>query len=122
MKRILNIITILILGVNSISGLILTSYGTFNWICADVTIIIGYFSHYRLNSSKASDGMKISLNFILALFSISSFCLAVAMPPFIKDNLVFVFLVLSISVQLTIAILPSYLISISKPIKQNNKP
>lgn len=113
MKSILRTISIVFLVINTVAGLVLSSYNAFNWISSDIAILIGLVFRLILNSSNASDGMKISFNFILTFFTITSFLLAVLMPPVIKDNLIFIFLMISISIQILIAIIPKYLTSIS---------
>ncbi len=113
MKKILTIVAIVILIINSISGLVLSSYSLFNWLCADVAIILGLVFHLVLNKSSASDGMKISFNLIISFFTIISFLLAVVMPSNIKNNLIFIFLIISISIQILIGIIPKYFTALS---------
>jgi hypothetical protein len=108
MKKIFTLIAIVILLVNTLTGLILTSYSLMNWLMADFAIILGLFCRLILNRSSASDGMKISFNFILSFFTLISFILAVLMPDKLKDNLILIFLIISIAIQGLIGVVPRY--------------
>jgi hypothetical protein len=50
---------------------------------------------------------------------LASFILAIIMPSNLKDNLVFIFLILSISMQILIALIPKYFTAISCSNNQN---
>lgn len=113
MKNIFTIISIVLFAINSIAGLVLSSYSSFNWISADIAITLSMILRQILNSSSASHGMKIGSNFILTFFALTSFVLAVVMPAYIQDNFIFILCLVSVSIQLLIAIVPKYFTSIS---------
>jgi hypothetical protein len=108
MKNIFAVISIIFILINSLVGLLFSSYDEFNWIFADLCIIISLVFRWILNQSDASDGMKISFNFILSFFSLLSLVLAIVMPAHAKDNLILVLLIISMSFQFLIAIIPKY--------------
>ena len=114
MRRIFIYTAIVFLLINTAAGILLSSYDSFNWVLADITIVFSVLLRMVFNKSSASDGMKISFNFILSFFEFCSFILAVIMNPYFIDNLLFICFLVVISIQLLIVILPKNFTKISK--------
>jgi hypothetical protein len=58
--------------------------------------------------------MKISFSIIMLFFIFISFILAVILPSNLKNNFILISLILSISIQILIAIIPKYFTAISR--------
>ena len=86
MKTIIIILYSIAILINSISGLILTGYNLINWLTVDLVLILNYIFSIIIIKSKASDGMKIGINFINTFILILLFFLIVRMPHNISDN------------------------------------
>lgn len=109
MKKILITIFIALLVLNTLTGLVISYYKPFNWMISNFIIMLSVSFVYLLNKSSTSDGMKIGFISILSFFSVTSFLLAVILPPYIEDNLILICLLLSVSIQLLTLIIPKYL-------------
>jgi hypothetical protein len=97
MSKITIYIGSLLIAVNTIIGLLISNYSTFNWLAVDAILIINTILLSRLSSEKMSDGYKISLSFIYPFLSIVSIVLAVLSPDKFKDNyylIGFIFIIL----------------------------
>ncbi len=114
MRKIFIYIAIVFLIINTAAGILLNSYDSFNWILADIIIVFSVLLRIVFNKSSASDGMKVSINFVFVFFELISFILAVFMPPYFMDNLFFICFIISFSIQAFILIIPKYFTSISK--------
>jgi hypothetical protein len=63
--------------------------------------------------------MKISAIFIFSFFSLTSFILAIVSAPKIKDNLILILLFISVTIQISIAVIPKYFILTSQSSNKN---
>ncbi|MFM7637131.1 MAG: hypothetical protein ACKO5W_04615 [Crocinitomicaceae bacterium] len=94
-NNILFIGAILIL-LNTLLGLIVTSYPNFNMIFADISILLSTGILYFLFQSSAADGFKIGVGFIGVLSGIGRFLCAVFSSVQLENNLgliIFLFLI-----------------------------
>ena len=98
MKKIVTIIHILFILLNTLSGLIISSYNYINWLSADVYILITYFLNIILINSNSSDGMKIGVSYANVLIFLITIFFIIKMPLKIEDNyyLVTIFFLLAI--------------------------
>ena len=82
---------------NSMVGLILSSYDIFNWVVNDIVIIFNTVLLFYLSISKVKDGFKFGISFLIILFSIAQFVLGLFLDNSLNDNWLLIFtLVISV--------------------------
>ena len=82
---------------NSMVGLILSSYDIFNWVVNDIVIIFNTVLLFYLSISKVKDGFKFGISFLIVLFSIAQFVLGLFLDNSLNDNWLLIFtLVISV--------------------------
>ena len=84
-KMILNL-GFLLLFLNTIVGLMLSNYSTFNWIAADAVILINLLLTYEVSKSNRRDGFKISLTIFYSFLTLVMIILAIISPNRLNDN------------------------------------
>ena len=116
-KIILSIGSLLII-VNTIIGLLLSKYLSFNWISVDIVLIINTILLYKVSTSKIiSNGFKISLSLVFPLLGIISIILAILSADKYKDNYYLIAFILILLIEISF-----YLIAKSiKHINSKNK-
>ena len=100
MKKIITIIYLIFIIVNSLSGLILSEYNYINWVSANILILINYFFNIVLINSNSSDGTKIGVSFTNALIFIFTLFLIVKMPNRVVDNYYLIIILILVSIQI----------------------
>lgn len=81
---------------NTLLGLIVTSYPNFNMIFADISILLSTGILYFLFRSNAADGFKIGVGFIAVLSGFGRFLCAVFSSSQLENNIgliIFLFLI-----------------------------
>lgn len=86
MSKLILIFGSLLLFVNTLFGLIISSYLPLNWVAVDIVFLINILLLYKISSSQMNNGYKISLSFIFPFLGIISTILAVISPDKFKDN------------------------------------
>lgn len=86
MSKLILIFGSLLLLVNTLFGLIISSYLPLNWVAVDVVFLINMFLLYKISSSQMNNGFKVSLSFIFPFLGIISTILAVLSTNKFKDN------------------------------------
>ena len=109
MKNIYIIIGLVVVFINSIIGMIFTTYETFNWLTADVVIILNIILLQVLYYMNISDGFKIALNFIFIVIGFSSFILSIILDNKIEDNILLSSIIVLFSLQVILLILTNAL-------------
>jgi hypothetical protein len=100
MKNSILIVGISLLVLNTVIGLVLSGYSNFNFLFADLSILLTTgFMYYLLNSSIA-DGFKIGLGFFTVLLGLGKFSCAVFSPERIENNIAFIIFVCLIFLEL----------------------
>lgn len=87
MKNIILITGILSIITNTLIGLILSNYPSFN--CMSVNIILfvnGVILYLLTTDTQISNGFKISLSFLFPVLGFVSMLLAIKSPPYFTDN------------------------------------
>lgn len=109
MKNIYIIIGAVVVLINSLIGLIFTSYQTFNWLTADVLIITNAFLLHFLAHSKISDGFKVALSFIFPVLGLISFFFSLRLEAKLENNISLVGILILTSIQIIILIIANSL-------------
>ena len=90
MKNLILIIGTLLIALNTLIGLIVSDYATFNFLFTDLGLAFSALILYLVACSKMADGYKIGLT-ILFFFTgiVRCFCVALA-PKILTDNVFFI--------------------------------
>jgi hypothetical protein len=86
MSKLTLIVGSLLLFVNTLFGLIISSYMPFNWVAVDVVFFLNILLLYKISTSQMNNGFKVSMSFIFPFLGIISTILAVLSPNKFKDN------------------------------------
>ena len=86
MKSIFLIGGILAISLNSLTGVLITSYPLFNWILADFSILISAVLIYALYSKYLDNAFKTSFTFLFLIFGLIRYLLCLFAPPQLEDN------------------------------------
>lgn len=114
MKNIYIIIGAVVVLINSLIGLIFSSYQTLNWLSSDIIIIINAALLHFLAHSKISDGFKVALTFIFPIFGLISFCFSLGIVDKFENNISLVGILILTSIQIIFLI-------IANPLKTGKK-
>ena len=95
--------------INSLIGVIIKNYETFNWLTADAVIILNVLLLQILYYSKISDGFKIALNFIFPVLGFVSFILSIKLENKLENNILLVGMIILLSIQTILLIITNSL-------------
>lgn len=101
MAKLILIFGSLLLLVNTILGLLISSYLPLNWISVDVVLLINTLLLYKISTSQMNNGFKVSLSFIFPFLGIISIILAVLSPYKFKDNYYLIGFILIILIEVS---------------------
>lgn len=86
MKSKIAIIAGILVAANLLTGLLLSSYSTFNILFTTIVLLLGASLIYIVNSVQVSDAIKVSLTILLSLSCLIKFTLGLIAPEHIQDN------------------------------------
>ena len=89
---------------NSIIGLILNVYDTFNWITNDVIILFNMLIMLQLTQLSVKDGFKIGLGFLFPIMAIMEFTLGVLLKNKFEDNFYLILILILVFMQILMLI------------------
>lgn len=104
MKLIIYATSIILLVINLIACLILSSYGWFNFTITSVSMVVASVLLLLIDSVKLKDAFRFSLSFIVSVLFLITLVLGIICPGQLKDNwyLILICLILGFEVVLTI--------------------
>jgi len=105
MRLSLTYIGAILIVLNSLIGLITTSYPTFNWVLANAVIMLQLFIINYILTTKLKNGFKIGILPIFVIAGFLSLIAAIITDSNIADNLSLIVLALILSVELILLIL-----------------
>jgi hypothetical protein len=105
MKNIFTYIGLILILLNSLIGLISSSYSTFNWVTNDVIILLNTVLLSLIANSKQKDGFKISFSFILPIIGLVQLILGTMIENKLEDNYKLIFIICLFVVQLLFVLL-----------------
>lgn len=111
MYKIFFIVAILI---NTSACFILKDYKLNNLILSNAVLVLSFFLQIKLLNSKASDGFKVAITVLSPFFSLISFVIAVILPNKIESNFLLILLLITISIQIMLSIIPEYFTNTTK--------
>ena len=85
---------------NSIVGLILSSYDIFNWVVNDIVILFNTCFFVYLAVSNIKDGFKFGISFLFVFIAIIQFILGLFMESTSNDNWLLIIMLVTIFIQL----------------------
>jgi hypothetical protein len=100
MKNIFAYIGLILILLNSLIGLIISSYSTFNWLTNDIILLINTILLSLIANSKQKDGFKISFSFILPIIGLIQLILGMKMVNHLEDNYKLIFIICLFIIQL----------------------
>ena len=109
MKKMYIIIGFIAILVNSLIGIIFIPYQSFNWLTADVIIIINMFLLRWVYQSKISDGFKVSLAFILPLLGLIAFLMSLTLEIKFENNISLAGILVLLAIQLALLTITKHL-------------
>ena len=117
MSKLTLIVGSLLLFVNTLLGLIISSYLPLNWVAVDIVVLINILLIYKISISQMNDGFKVSLSFIFAFLGIISSVLAVLSPDKWKDNYYLIGYILILLIEISFCFIATNLKSINGNLK-----
>ena len=99
MKNLTFIIGLMLILLNLLFGLILSSYANFNMVANCVVIAVNVLLIWLVGSIQLKDGFRISLNVLFPLFAIVEFLSIAFSRPQMEDNGAVIFVLLAIMLQ-----------------------
>lgn len=114
MKNIYIILGFIAVLINSLIGVILKNYETFNWLTADAVIILNVLLLQILSYSRISDGFKIALNFIFPILGLITFIFSIKLENRFENNILLTGMIILLSIQ-------TILLIITNALKTNKK-
>ncbi len=109
MSKIIIYLGALFVAVNTIIGLLISNYSTFNYLSVDVVLIINTILIYRLSIDNISNGYKISLSFIYPILCLLSIILSLLSPEKLKDNYYTIGFILMLFIEISLYLLATNL-------------
>ncbi len=113
MSKLILIFGSLLLLVNTLFGLIISSYLPLNWVAVDVVFLINIMLLYKISTSQMNNGFKVSLSFIFPSLGIISTILAVLSPEKFQDNYCLVGYILILFIEVAFYLIVTKLKSIN---------
>jgi hypothetical protein len=86
MNKIIFSIGFVLLCLNSLIGILISNYPSFNWITADIVILVNTLLILEVSNSNRYDGFKIGLSFLYTFLTFVLIVLAIISPCRFRDN------------------------------------
>jgi len=99
MKRSISLIGGVLILLNTIIGLVMSSYSNFNIVFADVSILTTTGMVYYLFQSSFADGFKIGLSFFFLLSGVARFLCAVFSSDQMENNIAIIVFMCFIAIE-----------------------
>ena len=99
MKNNTLIIGVILVILNTIIGLVMSSYSNFNMVFADVSILTSTGMVYYLFQSSFADGFKIGLSFFFLLSGVARFLCAVFSSDQMENNIAIIIFMCFIAIE-----------------------
>jgi hypothetical protein len=109
MKNIYIVIGVVAVLTNSLFGIIFKTYETFNWLTADLVIIINVLLLKMLSHSRISDGFKVALNFIFPVVGFVTFFISIKLENKLENNILLTGIIILLSIQIILLIVTNAL-------------
>jgi hypothetical protein len=109
MKKIVVIVGICLLLINSVAILIISDYYLFNYLLIDFVIIYTFTFLYLLNVISIKDGYRITLGFAYPILLLIKIFFAIISPPIFLDNYLLLIILIICLVELLIFLSVKYL-------------
>ena len=93
MKKLTLVTGFILLLFNTLIGLIISAYPTFNFMVADVSIILSTALLYVNGSIKLDDGYKIGLSWLFLFTGLARLICCIALPNYTENNIVLLLII-----------------------------
>lgn len=109
MKTITFIIGSIVLLLNVLFGLMLSSYSTFNCMLNSGVVIVSVVMLYLVSAIELNDGFRVSFNCLFPMFSFIELICGFLAPEHISDNLYLIAIILLVVLQVVMLVSAGYL-------------
>lgn len=93
MKNIILVTGFILLLFNTLIGLIISAYPTFNVMVADISIILSTALLYVIGNMKLDDGYKIGLSWLFLFTGLARLVCCIALPNYTENNIVLLLII-----------------------------
>ena len=90
MKKLLLIAGFILIVLNTLVGLMITKYSSFNYLMVDLSLLISTALIYLFSNSNISDGYKIGLTVLFSITGLVKVVCSIAAPQHFQDNFLMV--------------------------------
>ncbi len=97
MKNLFLIIGVIFILLNTLTGILISTYHPFNYLMVDFSILFSTFLIYLFSNSNISTGYKIGLTAIFILTGLIKIVLCLVSSPQLRDNFFNSFIIRNIS-------------------------
>jgi hypothetical protein len=94
MNKVIISVGLVLLCINSLIGILISNYHSFNWITADVVILVNTLLIFEVSNSNRNVGFKIGLSFLYSLLTFVLIALAILSPCRFSDNYYLIVIIL----------------------------
>ena len=109
MKNLSFIIGSILLLLNVLFGMMLSSYSTFNWLLNSGIIITSVVILYMVSSMELNDGFRVSFNCLFPMFTFIELICGFLAPEQFNDNLYLIAIMLLVVLQVVMLVSAGYL-------------
>ena len=114
MTKIILFVGIFLVVVNTIIGLLISKYLSFNWLSVDALLIINTILLFKLSTNNISNGYKVSLSFIYPFLCFITIVLAVLSPDKFFNNYYVICCILITLIEISLLIVVRSINTINK--------
>lgn len=90
MKKLFLIVGFILIVLNTLTGLMISIYSTFNYLMVDLSLLFSTVLVYLFSNSTISEGYKIGLTILFAITALVKVVCSIAAPQHFQDNFLIV--------------------------------
>lgn len=90
MKNLLLIAGFILIALNTLIGLMISTYSPFNYLMANLSILISTVLIYLFSNSNISDGYKIGFTVLFTITGLTKLVCSIIAPQHFQDNLLLI--------------------------------
>jgi hypothetical protein len=107
------IIGFVFLCLNSVIGVLISNYLSFNWISADLVILLNTLLIFEVSNSNRNDGFKVGLSLIYAFLTFVLIGLSILSPCRFRDNYYLILIVFLVFLEISLWVITRNIKSIN---------
>ena len=118
MNKVIICIGLVLLCLNSLIGVLISNYLSFNWITADIVILVNTLLILEVSKSNRNDGFKIGLSFLYSFLTFVLITLAILSPCRFRDNYYMIIIIFLAFIEFALWVITRNMKSINSNIKK----